>query len=213
MPLPVAHSLIGASVAAATTSEVRWRLLLLSGLLGVCPDFDYLLNWLHVGRGGWHHGFTHSIVFALCAGAFVAFVSGWRTLRGFVVFSAATASHPLLDYLMTESRGVALWWPFTDHRYKLEGWNPIDYTWSSASHFDIAIAVLRISAMELLIFGPLLLLVLLLRRSSFIPQGDHRFDSARPQGRHQTGQARHQEQQNGGPPDRKPIQSTDSVQR
>jgi LexA-binding, inner membrane-associated putative hydrolase len=167
MPLPVAHALVGASAAAAFSkrSEARWQLLALSGLLGVCPDFDYFLNWLHIGRGGWHHGFTHSIVFALFAGAVTALVSRWRTVRGFVAFSAATASHPLLDYLMTESRGVSLWWPFTDHRYKLEGWNPIEYTWNSESLLDVMVALIRISLTELVIFAPLLLLILLVRRS------------------------------------------------
>jgi inner membrane protein len=166
MPLPVAHSLIGVSVAAALDrrAEARWQLLCLCGLLGVCPDFDYGLNWLHIGRGGWHHGFTHSIMFALVVGVLTAFVSGWRSVRGFVVFSAAIASHTLLDYLITESRGVALWWPFTDRRYKFRGPNPIDYTLSSTSFWEAAVDVLRVCFTELIIFAPLLLLVILLRR-------------------------------------------------
>jgi inner membrane protein len=165
MPFPVAHSLIGASVAAALDrTEARWQLLCFCGLLGVCPDFDYGLNWLHVGRGGWHHGFTHSIIFALVVGALTAFVTGWRNVRGVVIFSAAIASHPLLDYFMTESRGVALWWPFTDRRYKFRGPNPIDYTLSSTSFWDASADVLRICFTELIIFAPVLLLVILLRR-------------------------------------------------
>ena len=87
-------------------------------------------------------------------------------MRGFIVFSAAVASHTLLDYLMTESRGVALWWPFTDRRYKLRGPNPIDYTLSSTSFWDAAVDVLRICLTELIIFAPLLLLAILLRRSA-----------------------------------------------
>ena len=168
MPLPVAHSLIGATVAAALDkgSEGRWQLLCLCGLLGICPDFDYVLNWLRVGRGGWHHGFTHSIVFALCVGAVTAFVSRARSVRAFIAFSAATASHTLLDYLITESRGVSLWWPFTDHRYKLRGPNPIDYTWSTTSVWDAAVDVLQISLIELMIFAPVLLVVIVLRNVS-----------------------------------------------
>lgn len=168
MPLPVAHSLIGASVGAAVhpKSGAWWKLLCISAFLGVCPDFDYALNWLRVGRGGWHHGFTHSIVFALAVGALTAVISGWRNVRAFIAFSAATASHTLLDYLITESRGVSLWWPFTDHRYKLRGPNPIDYSWSNTSFWDAAIDVLRISLTELVIFAPLLLLVILLRSMS-----------------------------------------------
>lgn len=166
MPFPVAHSLVGATVALALDgkSEARWPLLWLSALLGVCPDFDYLLNLLRIGRGGWHHGFTHSIMFALFVGALAALVSGWRSVRGFIVFSAAYASHPLLDYLMTESRGVALWWPFTDRRYKFRGTNPIDYTWASPDFWDIVLDVLRISLLELLIFAPILLSVFLLKK-------------------------------------------------
>lgn len=165
MPLPVAHSLIGASVAAAfrRKSQASLPLFFLCGFLAVCPDFDYILNWLRIGRGGWHHGFTHSIIFALFVGALTAFVTGCRSARGFITFSAATASHPLLDYVITESQGVALWWPFTDYRYKLRAANPIDYTWSNASFWDTAVDVLRICLTELIIFGPLLLIVILLR--------------------------------------------------
>ena len=168
MPLPVAHSVIGASVAAAIypKSPAWWKFLCISAFLGVLPDFDYVLNWLRIGRGGWHHGFTHSIVFALCIGALTAFVTGWRNRRAFVAFSAATASHTLLDYLITESRGVSLWWPFTDHRYKLRGPNPIDYSWSTTSFWDAVVDVVQISLTELIIFGPLLLLVIMLRSVS-----------------------------------------------
>lgn len=167
MPFPVAHSLIGATVAAALArkSEMRWQILCLSAFLAVSPDFDYLLNVLRIGRrGGWHHGFTHSIVFALFAGALVALVYGWRSVHGFIVFSAAIASHTLLDYMMTESRGVSLWWPFTDRRYKFRGPNPIDYTWDDSSFWHAAPDFLRISLIELLVFAPILVLVILIKR-------------------------------------------------
>src|SRR5690349_24891073 len=116
MPLPVAHSVIGASVAAALHQKTEgwWKLLGVSAFLGICPDFDYVLNWLNIGRGGWHHGFTHSIVFGLIVGAAMTLVTKWRSVQALVVFGAATASHTLLDYLMTVSRGVALWWPVSE---------------------------------------------------------------------------------------------------
>lgn len=165
MPLPVAHALVGASVAAVVhgKSEKRWKLLCIGAFLGVCPDFDYILNWLNIGWGGWHHGFTHSFVFALFAGALTALITGWRNVRSVIAFSAATASHGVLDYLITESRGIALFWPFTDHRYKLRIPNPIDYSWSTASFWDAAVDILQICLIELVIFGPLLLFVLWLR--------------------------------------------------
>ena len=165
MPLPVAHSLVGASVAAAVQgkSQATWKVLAIGAFLGVCPDFDYILNWLRIGWGGWHHGFTHSFVFAVVAGAITVLITGWRSVRSFIAFTAAIASHGVLDYLITESRGIALFWPFTNYRYKLQMPNPIDYTWSTASFWDAVVDVLRISLTELLIFGPLLLLVMLLR--------------------------------------------------
>ena len=165
MPFPVAHALVAASVSAALDRKSSlWKLLCLSAVLGVCPDFDYLLNVLRIGRGGWHHGFTHSIVFALFVGALTALVFGWRSVHGFIVFSAATVSHTLLDYVMTESRGVALWWPFTDRRYRLRVPNPIDYTWDDSSFWHAFADILQISFIELIVFTPLLLLVILVRR-------------------------------------------------
>jgi len=168
MPLPVAHAVIGASVAAAIYPKTNdwWKLLVISAVLGICPDFDYVLNWLRVGRGGWHHGFTHSIVFAIVVGGLTTLIFSWRSARTSIAFSAATASHTLLDYLMTESRGVSMWWPFTDRRYKLQGPNPIDYTWSTTSFWNAAVDIIQISLTELIIFGPLLLIVIWLRNMS-----------------------------------------------
>ena len=165
MPLPVAHSLIGASVVAAVhpRSERWWKLLAIGAFLGVLPDFDYALNWLRIAWGGWHHGFTHSFVFALVVGALTTLITGWRSRTSFIAFSAATASHGVLDYLITESRGIALFWPFTDHRYKLRIPNPIEYNWSDASLWNATVDIIQISLTELIIFGPLLLFVIWLR--------------------------------------------------
>jgi len=167
MPLPVAHGLLGASVAAAlrqSSQSCQWRLLWMAAFLGVCPDFDYVLNWLRISGGGWHHGFTHSIFFAFLLGLIAAAVLREKKVRSVILYSAATVSHTLLDFLMTESRGVALWWPFTNQRYKLRLPNPIDYTWSNASLWQATVDVLRISLIELMIFAPIFLLVVLVRR-------------------------------------------------
>ncbi|MCM3872360.1 MAG: metal-dependent hydrolase [Pyrinomonadaceae bacterium] len=167
MPLPVAHGLLGASVAAALYQPFesrRWKILATGAFLGICPDFDYALNWLRISGGGWHHGFTHSIMFALFLGLMTAAMVSGKKLRNIVVFGCAAGSHTLLDYLMTESTGVALWWPFTNHRYRLSLPNPIDYNWDNASLWASAIDLVRISLSELMIFAPILLVVLLARR-------------------------------------------------
>jgi membrane-bound metal-dependent hydrolase YbcI (DUF457 family) len=162
VPLPVAHGLIGASVVAALLPLSRPRIakpLLVGAILGISPDLDYVLNWLHIGRGGWHHGFTHSIPFAFVIGLFTIIVLRDGKARSFFVFTAAYASHTLLDFLITESQGVALWWPFTDHRYKLRLPNPIEYDslWESTAH------MIKLGLTELLLFAPVLLVVVLIR--------------------------------------------------
>lgn len=167
MPLPVAHGLLAASVVVALrepTQSRPWKLLLIGVFLGISPDLDYALNWLRVGNRGWHHGFTHSIVFACFCGLIATLIAGERRLRNVILFTAATVSHTLLDFLITESRGVALWWPFTDYRYKLRLPNPIDYTWSTTSLLEMMVDLLRICLVELMIFGTLLLIVILVKR-------------------------------------------------
>jgi membrane-bound metal-dependent hydrolase YbcI (DUF457 family) len=166
MPLPVAHGLLGASIAAVLqpSESLRWRTLCVCALLGVCPDFDYALNWLRVSGGGWHHGFTHSILFALFIGSLTAVALGDRKFRSIIPFCAAAASHTLLDYVMTESRGVAMWWPLTDRRFKLSLPNPIDYTWHNANLWGMSVDLLRISLIELMIFATIFLAVIWIKR-------------------------------------------------
>ena len=166
LPLPIAHGLLGASVVAAlrpSSERQAWKPLLIGAFLGIAPDFDYALNWLRISWGGWHHGFTHSIPFALLVGFIViALFRDWK-LRTYLVFTLAYASHTLLDFIFTESRGVALWWPFTNHRYKLRLPGLIEYSWSHASVWETLVDVLQICLLELVIFGPILLAVLWVR--------------------------------------------------
>ena len=169
MPLPIAHGLLGASVVAAlrpSTEPRTWKMLLTGALLGIAPDFDYVLNWLRISWGGWHHGFTHSIPFALMIGFVMILIFRVWNVRSYLVFTGAYVSHTLLDFMFTESRGVALWWPFTNYRYKLRLPNPIDYTWSDASLLETMFDVLKICLTELVIFGPILLVVIWLKRGS-----------------------------------------------
>jgi LexA-binding, inner membrane-associated putative hydrolase len=94
MPLPVAHALVAATVVAAirpSTQSDQWKLLLIGAFLGICPDFDYALNWFRISGGGWDHGYTHSIAFAFLLGPTMAIVSRDWIARSFVVFSAAAS--------------------------------------------------------------------------------------------------------------------------
>src|SRR5262245_4361893 len=104
MPLPIAHALMGASVALAfrphSSLKRDWKFLLLGAFLGVMPDFDYALTWARVGGRGWHHDFTHSILFALLAGLVTAAVINHfssRIAQGLFVPSASQFGKPRYD--------------------------------------------------------------------------------------------------------------------
>jgi membrane-bound metal-dependent hydrolase YbcI (DUF457 family) len=167
MPLPCAHALVGATVTATLLPSVQprpWKALLIGAFLGICPDFDFVLNLFRISGGGWRHGFTHSVVFALSLGLIAFLLSRESKARSFILPTAAVLSHTLLDFLITRSYGVELWWPFTKQRFKLSLANPIDYSWSSGSLWKASFDVLKISLFELMIFGPILLLVVMARR-------------------------------------------------
>ena len=109
MPLPVAHTLLGAGVVAALLprrgAETGRGQLAFGAFLGILPDFDYCLNFAPGLGGGWHHGFTHSFAFSLLAGLLASAAAGRPGVRGALAYGSATLSHPLLDYLCTESWG------------------------------------------------------------------------------------------------------------
>jgi membrane-bound metal-dependent hydrolase YbcI (DUF457 family) len=123
MPLPLAHSLIGATLAEALLppdTERRNRLIAFAACLAVLPDLDFLLVWLlHFDRE-WHRGFTHSIAFALVCGGLIAITAwGRRHTRQVAVCTLALMSHGLIDALTTiNGRGVQLLWPVSSARFK-----------------------------------------------------------------------------------------------
>ena len=167
MPLPVAHALLGASVVAALAPRKtvgRGRVLLVGALLGVCPDFDYLINWAGLFGRGWHHDFTHSFAFTFLIGLAAAYVfSGDLRPPSVAAYWLPALSHPLADFLMTESRGVELFWPLSDRRFRFGGPSLLDYTWANDSWRVTALDLLRISLTEVVLFAPLLAAVLLAR--------------------------------------------------
>jgi len=166
MPLPIAHGLLGASVVAALAPKKtvgRGRVLLVGALLGLCPDFDYLVNWVGVFGRGWHHDFSHSFAFTFLAGVAAAFVFAGLGTRSVLTYWLAALSHPLADYVMTESRGVELFWPLSGRRFKLGGPTLLDYTWAHDSLWATAVDLLRISLMECALFAPLLLIIVIVR--------------------------------------------------
>jgi membrane-bound metal-dependent hydrolase YbcI (DUF457 family) len=166
MSLPLAHALVGASIGVALWPERTPASLrsasVVGALLGVCPDADYVLSRLHVLGWGWHHGFTHSIAFAVVVGAVVSCGLGLRGWRGALACVLPLLSHPLLDYLVTESPGVALWWPVTGQRTKL-GVDALSY-YHLVGASEGARALVKLCLVEIFLFGPILALAVLASR-------------------------------------------------
>ena len=123
MPLPVAHALVGASVAAAIISPddpQRLRKIALGGFLAISPDFDFFFVWILGWDREWHRGFMHSILFAIGTGtiAYLAFQLK-KKARDAWAYGLAMTSHGILDAIFSvDGGGVELLWPFTDDRYR-----------------------------------------------------------------------------------------------
>ncbi|HEX8293846.1 MAG TPA: metal-dependent hydrolase [Pyrinomonadaceae bacterium] len=166
MPLPVAHSLVGASLVAAVLPRAGragyWAALAGGALVANAADLDFGLSFA-LGSRGWHRGFTHSLVFALAVLLCLLLALGRRRAREAVAFGLAYASHALLDFATTmRGGGVELFWPFSAERLGLRRW-----ALSELPSRLPAADILKFLSLEFLLFAPPLLLLILLRRGVF----------------------------------------------
>lgn len=167
MPLPVAHSLVGALSVAfiyPTERSREWFLALFVGaFITNYPDLDFILYWA-TGTKGWHRGFTHSITFSLLLSLVALIALGRKHLRRVVAFGLAYMSHGLLDFATTvRGGGVQLLWPFSDRRLalRLVGLSEIPL---ELSPVQILFAVF----IEILIFFPLLIAAILIKQRKYL---------------------------------------------
>jgi inner membrane protein len=111
---------MGTAYAGGRPLPVRFWVLAMA--CAVLPDADVLAFFFGVPYGDTfgHRGFTHSLAFALLAGAGVValfFRGASHKVSLVAFFFLATASHPLLDALTNGGLGVALFSPFSNRRY------------------------------------------------------------------------------------------------
>lgn len=115
MPTPLAHTGFALALLIATGVPASGRVgtALPLVLLANAADIDFVPGLLSGNAVAFHHGVTHSLLFAFAAGLIVA-----RSLRISVPLALLTAlSHPVLDWLTGEpganvaTYGVALCWP------------------------------------------------------------------------------------------------------
>ena len=103
-----------------------WRFWIASIALSILPDADVIgfAFGVHYGDFLGHRGFSHSIAFALLAGAAVLPFFPERSWKLWLYFSVVTASHGFLDAMTDGGLGIAFFSPFDTTRYFLP-WRPI----------------------------------------------------------------------------------------
>jgi membrane-bound metal-dependent hydrolase YbcI (DUF457 family) len=162
MPMPIAHGFLGASIVAAALPKPANRYvmsLVFGAFLANMADFDFLLVFaLH--SKSWHRGFSHSIALALIVCLIFVLALGRRHIGKAIAYGLAFASHGILDYLTAkEGGGVELLWPLSSDRLKL-GWVGLSEVPSRLSAIEIGKSLV----VESLIFMPLFMLVICLRK-------------------------------------------------
>jgi membrane-bound metal-dependent hydrolase YbcI (DUF457 family) len=162
MPLPIAHSLLGASIVAGVNPQPNQRCympLLVGALLANAADFDFFLVFAFHSKT-WHRGFSHSILLALVLCLIFVLALGRRHFRAAIAYGLAFASHAILDYVTTkDGGGLELLWPFSSNRFIL-GLVGLSEVPSKLP----GIGILKALIVEFLIFTPLFLLVVALRK-------------------------------------------------
>jgi membrane-bound metal-dependent hydrolase YbcI (DUF457 family) len=171
MPFPVAHAITGLTVASVSDHFPKRRLwfeVLLVTVLANLPDFDFGLVWL-TGKWEFHRAFTHSITAALIVGALSCLWYLGKIERGsWLVYSAVVFSHPILDILTSPhgtSMGVMLFWPLSESRFAAGLMRYPFANWSDYHGFELVLKFVYVSILELIVYTPILLSVIGLRRA------------------------------------------------
>lgn len=131
MPLPVAHSIISASVFVSYKKDFSiasfkkdYRLLALFVFMGLFPDVDFVT--VPISGFGAHRGVTHSFFFAALVSSFVFLLlkiwKDWACARLWAFLFAAMALHPVCDYFtydyLVQRGGVMLFYPFSSRYFE-----------------------------------------------------------------------------------------------
>jgi len=140
MPTVFAHPAVPLAIGLGLGRKVISTPLLVCGVIGsVLPDLDVIAFRMGIPYAAefGHRGFSHSLLFAcvvalLGASFFRWFQAGF--FRSFFFLFAAISSHGLLDTLTHGGLGIALFWPWSEHRYFMP-FHPIEVAPLSLSRF------------------------------------------------------------------------------
>ena len=127
----ITHPAVPLALSAFLPAEIATAPLIFTGALcSIVPDLDVITFDFGIEYGSMfgHRGFTHSIPFAILWAAIVSIVFFRRSeasiLVVFLFLLISTLSHPFLDALTNGGLGVAIFSPFSNHRY-FSPWRPI----------------------------------------------------------------------------------------
>jgi inner membrane protein len=144
MPTIFTHAIFAAVAGkSAVSKSVSIWFWLITAVCAVIPDADVIGFSFGVKYGSLfgHRGFTHSILFAILFGSFIAFLvhkylrTGISLTKLVLYFSLVTFSHPLLDMLTNGGSGVALFAPFSNERFFFP-WRPVEVSPIGARFFS-----------------------------------------------------------------------------
>ena len=143
MPSIITHAAIPLALwCAADRGRIPPRLMVAGVIAAMLPDADVLAFALHIPYADafGHRGASHSFLFACLLAALAAVLALFGSCRPWsagvrqprlasTVQAAAfvfvcAASHPLLDAMTSGGLGVALAWPWSEHRF-FAPWRPI----------------------------------------------------------------------------------------
>lgn len=171
MATPVGHVLAGATTASLFLRSEKFRKrLVLGGLLGGAADLDFIPGIVLGTPGRFHHGFTHSIAFAVLTCLVVALYRHRERLQWGLLAGSAYMSHLLLDFVTLDPSppvGIPLLWPLLDTAFS----SPIPLL-PRVLHSSVSVINLHnflVAGLEVVVFGTLLVVALKFRGGSTGP--------------------------------------------
>lgn len=123
MPTIFTHPVVPLAIGAALGRRIiPPRLLACGAIAAILPDLDVIAFRLGIPYAAefGHRGFSHSLLFAFSVALLGACCFRWLRasfLRSFLFLLSAISSHGLLDTLTNGGLGIALLWPWSEHRH------------------------------------------------------------------------------------------------
>ncbi|MFH1940856.1 MAG: metal-dependent hydrolase [bacterium] len=178
MCTPFGHSLLGYSMASGYSFwsiGQRWVVYGLILFLSNLPDVDFLFGYFTGNPNRYHHGWTHSLMFAVIVGVVFGVASSSFTrhngIRAGIVAFILVLSHILLDFFTKDTRppfGMPLFWPASKAYFISHATPFLDVTKASTNGEFLSslfcVHNLRTVLSELAIFVPLTAGIFIYRR-------------------------------------------------